>query len=199
MIHLDTLGIVNGCIDSEAQQQGYIDILNNNTYGLKLASESAVQAEYDNLPECYDLLHKCFAAADIGDSLDTGDNQTVNEICNRAGRNCLAGSDYPYADLDFYDIAQPSTTPFPANYFIGFLNQPWVQQALGLPINFTESIASVSEAFNSGDDFDREDLFGGYLGNLGLLLDQGVKVALMYGDRDFACNVSLPPVCERPS
>jgi serine carboxypeptidase len=53
-----------------------------------------------------------------------------------------------------------------------------------VPINFTESSNSVYEAFERTGDTAR----GGFLEDVASLLDAGVKVALVYGDRDFACN-----------
>jgi hypothetical protein len=91
---------------------------------------------------------------------------------------------YLNQNLSFYDIAAPSNTPFPRDYFIGFLNQPWVQEALGTPINFTESNIAVNQAFYMLGDIVRSSV----VEDIGFLLDTGVKVAMVYGDRDFACN-----------
>jgi hypothetical protein len=74
--------------------------------------------------------------------------------------------------------------PFPPGYYIGFLSQNWVQSALGVPLNYTESVSSVFEAFTKTGDYIRS----GYLEDLAYILDQGIKVALVYGDRDYACN-----------
>lgn len=46
---------------------------------------------------------------------------------------------------------------------------------------------SVYNAFSSTGDYARRDVLG-YLGDISYLLDSGVKVALVYGDRDYACN-----------
>jgi Serine carboxypeptidase len=86
--------------------------------------------------------------------------------------------------LSYYDIAAPSTSSFPHEYFVGFLAQRWVQDALGVPLNFTESSSSVYTAFNRIGDTIR----GGLLEDIAYVLDSGIKVALVYGDRDFACN-----------
>lgn len=59
-----------------------------------------------------------------------------------------------------------------------------MQAALGVPLNYTESVSSVFEAFTQTGDYVR----GGYLEDLAYILEQGIKVALVYGDRDFACN-----------
>jgi len=93
----------------------------------------------------------------------------------------------PYLDISgrsFYDITQRSEDPFPPPWFQGFLNQAWVQRATGVPLNYTVSSNSVYTAFRSTGDYAR----GGQLQDLASILDSGVKVALVYGDRDYACN-----------
>ena len=84
----------------------------------------------------------------------------------------------------WYDISHPKADPFPAPYLYGYLSQHWVQKALGVPVNYTESSDAVSLAFESLGDFVRP----GSREAVSYLLDNGVKVAMMYGDRDFACN-----------
>jgi hypothetical protein len=65
------------------------------------------------------------------------------------------------------------------------LNQPHVQQALGVPVNYTNPGGNAPYyAFQNTGDYVR----GGYLEDLAALIDSGVKVALVYGDRDYACN-----------
>ena len=66
----------------------------------------------------------------------------------------------------------------------GFLSQHWVQKALGVPVNYTFGSAAVAEGFDSVGDFGRP----GSREAVSYLLDSGVKVALVYGDRDFVCN-----------
>jgi len=66
----------------------------------------------------------------------------------------------------------------------GYLNQAWVLEALGVPVNFTSSSHVVSNSFSATYDITR----GGSMEAASYLLDSGVKVHLMYGDRDYACN-----------
>ncbi|KAL8676219.1 MAG: hypothetical protein Q9224_007308 [Gallowayella concinna] len=102
-------------------------------------------------------------------------NEVEAQYINESGRN-------------YYDIAAIDPTPFPRNYYLGFLSQHYVQAALGVPINYTQSTNGVYEAFTSIGDYARTDIRGGQIQDLASLLDNGVKVALMYGDRDYACN-----------
>lgn len=66
----------------------------------------------------------------------------------------------------------------------GYLKQAWVLEALGVPVNFTETSPAVQRAFQVTGDIGR----GGSLAAVSYLLESGVKVHMMYGDRDNACN-----------
>jgi hypothetical protein len=62
----------------------------------------------------------------------------------------------------------------------GFLAQRWVLDALGVPVNYTDIMEIVDNAFISVGDYSR----GGYVEALERVLDAGAKVSLMFGDRD---------------
>jgi hypothetical protein len=50
----------------------------------------------------------------------------------------------------------------------------------------------IAQEFEASGDF----MKGNGLAILGQMLDRGVKVSLLYGDRDYQCNCeSFPPVC----
>jgi hypothetical protein len=59
-----------------------------------------------------------------------------------------------------------------------------VLSALGVPVNYSASSGAVGSVFQETFDI----LHGGFLESVGYLLDAGIKVAMMYGDRDYACN-----------
>lgn len=74
--------------------------------------------------------------------------------------------------------------PYPYNYLIGFFNQEWVQQELGVPVNFTwNSPISAADFLYTGGDFVRRT----GMKDVEYLLGEGVKVTLIYGDRDYRC------------
>jgi carboxypeptidase D len=192
-IHLDTLGIINGCVDLLTQELSYPEMAYNNTYGIQTITQveynTAVQA-FKKPNGCRDRILNCRAAAVEGDLNMYGGNETVNVICADASFFCSNNVEGPYlqfANRGYYDITHGGIDPFPPNYFIGFLGQHWVQSALGVPINWTESVNSVYYAFQNTGDYARSDVLG-YLEDLGYLLEQGIKVTLVYGDRDYACN-----------
>lgn len=195
IIHLDTLGIVNGCIDSIAQEPSYAEMAYNNTYGIQAINQTNYQAAIDafNRPKtgCRDLILNCRALAADGDPNFTGANATVNAACSDADSFCSTEVEGAYVQTsgrDYYDIAALKPSSFPPSYYLGYLANAHVQAALGVPVNYTDSSTSVYSAFQGTGDFPRANSAGGYLGDIGALLDSGVKVALMYGDRDWICN-----------
>ncbi|KAJ5986490.1 Carboxypeptidase S1 [Penicillium sp. IBT 35674x] len=192
-IHLDTLGIINGCVDLLVQAPTYPVMAYNNTYGIetinKTVYEEALNA-WSKPGGCKDLITDCRALAAEGDPQMYGNNETVNKACQKANTFCSNAVEGPYTNFagrGYYDITHKSPDPFPPQWYFGFLSQHWVQKALGAPINYTESIDSVYSAFTSTGDYARGDVHG-YLHDLGYVLDSGVKVSLVYGDRDYACD-----------
>ena len=76
------------------------------------------------------------------------------------------------------DPGPPSNTP------IGFFNQAWVQEDLGVPLNFTQDCPVLEgQYFTITGDSAR------VAGKPAMekLLNAGVKVNLVYGDRDYRC------------
>lgn len=66
----------------------------------------------------------------------------------------------------------------------GYLTEASVLSALGVPLNYSGHSSAVSSQFSTTFDI----IGGGYLDSIAYLLDSGVKVHMMYGDRDYACN-----------
>ena len=194
IIHLDTLGIINGCIDLLTQELAYPTMAFNNTYGIQTIDDDlyhrAVDA-YSKPDGCRDSIMTCQSLAAQSDPNSTGSNKTVNEACSDADQTCrstVEGVYTTYSGRNYYDIAAIDISPFPPNYYIGYLANAHVQSALGVPINYTQSTNGVFDGFSSTGDYARADIFGGYLSDIGYILDKGIKVALIYGDRDYACN-----------
>jgi carboxypeptidase C (cathepsin A) len=73
---------------------------------------------------------------------------------------------------------------YPPYYMLGYLAQQSVQKSLGVRVNYTEFSESVNQALGQTGDRYRS----GSLEDLGFLLDRGVKVAMVYGDRNAECN-----------
>jgi carboxypeptidase C (cathepsin A) len=190
IIHLDTLGIINGCVDVQVQEPSYPQMAYNNTYGIKAINESVFQSSLDAYTApggVRDLINTCRSLAAEGDPTNQGNNVTVNNACVIAGEatNLVEGPYSSYSGRNYYDIAAIDIDPFPPNYYIGYFNQPHVQEALGVPVNFTNPGGNAPySAFQATGDYPR----GGLLDDLSYLIDSGIKVAMVYGDRDYACT-----------
>lgn len=83
-----------------------------------------------------------------------------------------------------YDIRHPYNDPTPPEYFTDYLNTAFVQNALGVNLNYTTSNTDVYYAFQDSGDF----VYTNFLTDLEQILDLGVRVSLFYGDADYICN-----------
>jgi carboxypeptidase C (cathepsin A) len=189
ILHLDTLLIINGCVDRQVQWPSYPTMAYNNTYGLKTVNYSTYSdmIKYYSMPRgCRDQINDCRELARASDPDNMGINDTVNIVCAAAENYCSQRIRNPYLEYsgrNYYDIGQKDPDPFTFPFYQGWLNQPHIQAALGVPINFTQSSNAVSTAFRSIGDYNRAGVE-----ELAYLLESGIKVALVYGDRDYACN-----------
>ncbi|KAH7122618.1 Alpha/Beta hydrolase protein [Dendryphion nanum] len=189
ILHLDTLLIINGCIDRLVQWPGYPKMAYNNSYGIKAINESRYNSVINNLNRkggCLDQIEQCRNLSIVYDPTNQGFNTSVNRVCEAAETFCSTNIRDPYFDndLNYYDVSAPSAASFPPPWYAGWLNQPHVQRDLGVPLNWTQSNSAVAQAFRSIGDYPRP----GWKEDLAYLLESGIKVALVYGDRDYACN-----------
>ncbi|KAA8646929.1 uncharacterized protein ATNIH1004_005604 [Aspergillus tanneri] len=193
-INLDTLGIVNGCIDLLTQETsrpeyGY-DRNRYGYHGMSLADYQKALVSWSQMDGCLDKILKCQHLADTLDPDMNGDNKEVNDACKVASDFCQNEVEGPYIFQNkwaFYDITHCYLDPFPPSYYVEYLASSTVQQALGVPVNYTDISNIVGLAFNSTGDYARRDSRG-YLQDIAGLLDDDLTVALVFGDRDFACN-----------
>lgn len=185
MLHLDTLGLVNACIDIATQMISYPEFAFNNTYGIEAINETQHAAAIASSDTCLNMTASCRSLADAQDPQGFGNDTDVNRACLGAFLYCFGNMHDEYDPRrNLFDIAAPALNAFPPKWAAGYLNTAEVQQALGVPLNFTGNSAVIASGFNLTGDFVR----GHGLEHLGALLNRGVKVALMYGDRDYQCN-----------
>ncbi|KAH7092930.1 carboxypeptidase-like protein S1 [Paraphoma chrysanthemicola] len=187
IFHLDTLLIVSGCIDRYVQFPYYPQqAFRENGFGVEAVNETVYNGMVASIPECLERIQSCRDVAAISDPENLGINATVNAACEDAETFCRENIVTPYNEysgLDYYDISTQSPPPFPAGFHQGFLNREWVQAELGVPLNWTGSSPQASNAYRDIGDYPRDS----WLDDLGFLLDNGIKVSLLYGDLDFAC------------
>lgn len=88
-LHLDTLGIVNGCVDILAQMPAYPNMAYNNTYGLQIINETEFESATKAFPQCQNLTLTCRSLLVTDDPNSTGNNSAVNKACNEAYTYCF--------------------------------------------------------------------------------------------------------------
>ncbi|KAE8391260.1 Alpha/Beta hydrolase protein [Aspergillus alliaceus] len=187
-LHLDTLGIVNGLIDAVIQNESYITLAYNNTYGIEIFNQTLYESlihDWRRPGGCRDQIKACQEALKDSEASASKTQKSISETCGTVGSECEGGiANYFMTNRGWYDIAHPKNDPFPAHHMRGYLTQESVLQALGVPVNYTYASPVVGDEFQKTYDIDR----GGFLNSIAYLLDSGVKVHMMYGDRDYACN-----------
>ncbi|PVH89877.1 alpha/beta-hydrolase [Cadophora sp. DSE1049] len=188
-IKLASLGIVNGCVDDLIQAPFYPAMAINNTYGLSAINPTRARlasASFSSEGGCADLIRQCRSAVSSQDPDNEGDVEVVNSICSHAYSSCSTNVIEPYFDAgrSIYDIAHYVPDPFPPNTYLEYLNTASVQAAIGSPVNFTQTNQQVISAFTSTGDYERNDL----VPEIAKLLNAGIRVGFMYGDRDYICN-----------
>jgi hypothetical protein len=108
----------------------------------------------------------------------------VNEICNLAQAYCQENVQEPFErNVTGGDIAYPLGLPGSPAFSLAYLQRPHVQEDLGVRVNFTYFSRPISWATYYTGDLARP----GWREKVGNLLDKGIKVAMMHGDRDYSC------------
>lgn len=190
-IHLSTLGIINGCIDPSTQIPSTVDFAyDRNAYGiagLTRQNYSDALLAYAQNGGCHDQIQNCNHLARTLDPHMHGNAAPANKACQHASDYCQNEVEGPYPSRKTssnYDITHCYLDPTPDNFHREYLATPRVRDALNVPVNYTGISDAVGTAFNRTGDYVRD----GYLGDIAGLLNAGVQVALVYGDRDYACD-----------
>ncbi|RDA91269.1 hypothetical protein CP533_0636 [Ophiocordyceps camponoti-saundersi (nom. inval.)] len=186
-LRLTSLGIFNGCVDSLVQVPSLPTFAARNTYGIKALSDREAGlylAKFRAPGGCAELLTMCEAVPSWGDG--GGDLSVPEAYCRDAVDVCGKDVENPYysSDRSPYDVAGHRAYPLPSYLFTDYLNQPSVLRALRSPVNFTLHSEVVSTNFLATGDISK----GGNIDRLAALLRRGVRVGLVYGDRDYICN-----------
>ncbi|KAI0129561.1 Alpha/Beta hydrolase protein [Xylariales sp. AK1849] len=188
-INLAALGIVNGCIDDLVQAPYYPAMATSNSYGLVAINSVRAQmanASFYTSGGCRDLIQQCRTAVSVDDPGNTGAVASVNDACQLAYTSCTNNVMLPYTDAgrSVYDISAKLPDSFPPSRYLSYLNSAPFQSAIGTTLNYTETNQKVADAFLATGDYEREAM----VPKLAALLDAGVRVGFMYGDRDYICN-----------
>jgi carboxypeptidase C (cathepsin A) len=112
LINLDTLLLINACVDREVMWPHYPTMAYNNTYGLQAVNESIYEEMLDAYHReggCKDQIEECRKLALEWDPKNMGINGTVNKICEEAETFCSEHLREPYTKLsgrNYYDIGK---------------------------------------------------------------------------------------------
>ncbi|KAI5921290.1 alpha/beta-hydrolase [Camillea tinctor] len=187
---VESIGLVSSFVDPLIQFQYFPNISTRNTYGIKAYSETAADAAHKSWSRpggCKEQLEACKALTPNGYRDQYGGNIELGRVCGGAFIWCMQNVYAAYeieGGRDPDDIVRYKHTPFPHPFAYGYLSQDWVMKALGAEVNYTQSSNALLGTFiQSGDT-----AFGGYLEDIESLLNAGVKVSLIYGDRDVSTN-----------
>ena len=88
-LQVDTVGIVNGCIDILTQISSYPQMAYNNSYGIEVINEAEYNAAINSFPECRDRVNACQSLADTKDPRSLGNVAEVNKACVDAYDYCM--------------------------------------------------------------------------------------------------------------
>ncbi|KAB8346155.1 hypothetical protein FH972_023201 [Carpinus fangiana] len=182
LLNMNSLLIINGIINEKIQVPYYPEFAVNNTYGIKAYNDTVYNHALFtlNMPSgCNDYIDFCTQS----------DRTTLagKALCTEAADMCrdsVEGLYYSFGGRGVYDIRHPYDDPTPPEYFSDYLNLPNIQQAIGVNLNYTTSNNDIYYAFQQTGDF----VYPDFLDDLSDILNNGVRVSLIYGDADYICN-----------
>ncbi|KAB5572313.1 Alpha/Beta hydrolase protein [Coniochaeta sp. 2T2.1] len=169
-LQLGTIGINNGCFDAVSQGPSYPEFAYNNSYGIQVISKEVYDEAKHNITKpggCLDTVDMCRALANAGDLQGLGTNQTVNQVCQAATLLCFIQVQGAYN-------ANSNRSPFDLGLTLPAAWPPAYQIALPPVQNF---FAATGDPFRYDGKADLE-----------YLASTGVKIAFVYGDKDYRCN-----------
>ncbi|KAM0669083.1 hypothetical protein ACQRIU_002645 [Beauveria bassiana] len=189
IIPIDAVGWTNGCVDMLYQGEWFPEQAYNNTYDLQVITKDAYEEALHNFTKpggCRDQITECRRLGNLYDPDHLNTNSKVTDACAEATLYCFGyvmGAYEAASNRSNFDMAHLKPDPFPPSYANGFFNQAWVQQELGVSVNYTSSLlANNVLLYATGDPVRTSGV-----NMLQYLLDSGVKVVMMYGDRDYRC------------
>ncbi|KAL2074958.1 hypothetical protein VTL71DRAFT_8738 [Oculimacula yallundae] len=182
------LGMTNACVDGPTQLPYYPKMALKNSYNIPLTDKAGHRMAIHNFEKndgCLAKIQNCRNASKA-DAHNVNVTNHADDICHDANQYCGKHIVSVATGRGYFDIAYPENllaNPLSETY-LGYLNQKHVQNALGVPVNFSANAPVVAQAFSSTGD----NVRWGSLEALASILDAGVAVTMMYGDRDYACN-----------
>lgn len=112
-VKVDSVGIINGIIDTLIQTPSYPDFAVNNTYGIQTTPVAVAETAKDNMSTCAYLTTLCRGLQNQYDPLNTGLNSTIKAACLDAFGYCITFVAGPYDALSGVCLLPPSTPTIP--------------------------------------------------------------------------------------
>ncbi|KAL1594440.1 hypothetical protein SLS60_010200 [Paraconiothyrium brasiliense] len=188
-IKLDSLGIINGLVDTIIQTPTIAGFVYSNTYDLQGMSQTQylnLLSDFRKARGCLETATQCHALATAGNHEGENLDEDTISLCRMASNSCwgIQSQALQLSGRNPYDIRFTSPNSFPSYAYLEYLNQGNTLQAIGAKVNFTDSTTMVNALFHQTGD----DVRGTQIKKLADLLARGVRVALIYGDADIICN-----------
>jgi cathepsin A (carboxypeptidase C) len=179
-LNLSGLGIGNGLTDPAHQYPAYVDMVTNNSHGIKIVDDATADAMRDIVPKCVALIEQCNA----GDSLiDTFACQSAFLLCNSG-----LTSPYQMTGLNPYDIrikCEHRPLCYDFSHIQSWLNLESTMKGLNVDEKHSHSWTSCNFGINMKFRTDWMKDFSGYVADL---LNDGIPALIYAGDVDFICN-----------
>ncbi|KAJ3204042.1 hypothetical protein HDU82_006122 [Entophlyctis luteolus] len=175
IIKLESLGIGNGWVRPLVQFKYFADYLVDEKYG-PFISPSEYKSMKQNYEVCAFFNLQC-------------ERYSSPLTCIPAYEYCERAFEFPkHIKRNPYDVRQACDEEVESCYPIDddietYLNQPWVQSAIGVDIKYQGCSSVVDRWFLWGGDNERR-----YDDAVAEALHSGVRVLVYAGDADFVCN-----------
>lgn len=88
-LHIDTVGLINACIDIDVQMDFYAEYAHNNTFGVKLITDEAYESALAASPKCKEMSATCRSLSAAKDPNNVGNQPDVNAACKGAFDYCF--------------------------------------------------------------------------------------------------------------
>lgn len=179
-LEMNSLLIINGIIDEYIQVPYYPEFATKNTYNITAYNQSIYDytqiALHAPMVGCLTQIKSCYQA-----NQSTLVGQSVCAEASDMCRDSVESMYYAFGGRGVYDIRHPFNDTTPPSYFNKFLNLESTQEALGVDTNYTQSNNNIYYAFQQTGDF----VYPNFLEDLEHILNNGVRVSLVYGDADY--------------
>ncbi|OTB09741.1 hypothetical protein K445DRAFT_323689 [Daldinia sp. EC12] len=182
-LSMHTLGIINGIISERIQAPYYAEMAFRNTYGIEAVNQTIydyMKMNYYFPGGCRDSIDQCFQQ-----DRSTPDGKAVCSQATAICRSLVEGPYYVASGRNPYDIRARDDANIPPGYWVNYLNQAKVQNAIGVDINYT---STSSFQIYTGFDYTGDFVYPNLLEDLEALLAYDVRIAMIYGDADYICN-----------